>query len=95
MKTEHGLAFPMSFPIQLVCIFNEKAMSLLQINVDDNLKKAIKSRAKKYGVPVSSVVKIVLVKAFLDEDDYQGNVFNADRDNAGKGIKIDDLMSML
>lgn len=70
-------------------------MSLLQINVDDELKEAIKARAKKYGVPASSVVKIVLVKAFLDEDDYQGNVFNADRDNAGKGIRIDNLMSML
>ncbi|MDP4007911.1 MAG: hypothetical protein Q8P68_01840 [Candidatus Peregrinibacteria bacterium] len=70
-------------------------MSLLQINIDDDLKKAIKGRAKKYGVPVSSVVKIVLVKAFLDEDDKPGNVFNADRDNAGKGINIDDVMSML
>ena len=70
-------------------------MSLLQVNIDDDLKKAIKSRAKKYGVPVSSVVKIVLVKAFLDEDDRDGNVFNADRDNRGQGIKIDDVLSML
>lgn len=70
-------------------------MSLLQINVDDNLKQAIKDRAKKYGVPVSSVVKIVLVKAFLDADDQPGNIFNASRDNNGKGIKIDDVMSML
>lgn len=70
-------------------------MSLLQLNIDDNLKKAIKKKANLYGVPVSSLVRIVLVRSFLEEEIEEGNIFNAKRDNEGKGIKIDELIDML
>lgn len=68
-------------------------MNLLQVKIDDNLKKAIQEKADAYGVPASSLIRIVLVKNFLKEQ--PGNVFNADRDNNGRGIKIDDLIDSL
>lgn len=68
-------------------------MSLLQINIDQKLKSAIQKKAVQYGVPASSLVRIVLVKTFLDEE--PGNVFNAKRDSNGKGINVDDLISKL
>ena len=71
-------------------------MSLLQIQIDDKLKKAIAEKAKKYGVPSSSLIRITLVKAFLDDEPWvEGNVFNAARDNEGEGLAIDDLIKML
>ena len=68
-------------------------MNLLQIKIDDKLKKAIQRKADSYGVPASSLIRIVLVKSFLQ--DKSGNVFNANRDNNGKGIKIDHLIDSL
>ncbi len=68
-------------------------MNLLQIKIDDRLKKAIQQKADSYGVPTSSLIRIVLVKTFLQVK--PGNIFNADRDNNGKGIKIDDLIDSL
>lgn len=68
-------------------------MNLLQIKIDDRLKKAIQQKADSYGVPASSLIRIVLVKNFLQES--PGNVFNAKRDNNNKGIKIDDLIDSL
>ena len=72
-------------------------MNLLQIKIDDKLKKAIKNKADEYGVPASSIVRIVLVKTFIggDEESEPGNVFNAERDNKGKGINIDNLIEQL
>ena len=70
-------------------------MNLLQIKIDSNLKKAIQEKAHVYGVPASSLVRIVLVKAFLSDAETEGNVFNADRDNKGKGIPLDDLLALL
>lgn len=72
-------------------------MSLLQINIDNNLKKAIQKKAQLYGVPASSLIRIVLVKSFLENDNglQPGNVFNAKRDNAGIGLKIDELINVL
>lgn len=71
-------------------------MSLLQIQIDDELKKAIQAKAKKYGVPSSSLIRITLVKAFLDDEPWvEGNVFNAERDNEGKTLAIDDLIELL
>lgn len=70
----------------------------MQIKIDDDLKRAIKKKADSYGVPSSSLVRIVLVKSFLQDEDEvfpMGNVFNAERDNQGKSIKIDDLISNL
>lgn len=67
-------------------------MTLIQINVEDDLKKAIQKKAKQYGVPVSSLIRIVLVRSFLKSP---GNVFNADRDSKGKGIMVDDLIDAL
>lgn len=43
-------------------------MSLLQLKVDPTLKKAIESKADEYGVPASSLARIVLVNAFLKHD---------------------------
>ncbi|MEK7673079.1 MAG: hypothetical protein AAB373_04300 [Patescibacteria group bacterium] len=68
-------------------------MNLLQIKIDDNLKKAIQDKAEIYGVPASSLIRIVLVKSFLPEK--EGNVFNAKRDNNGKGIQLDKLIDSL
>lgn len=74
-------------------IINENSMHLLQVKIGKDLKKAIREKAKKYGVPDSSLIRIVLTKSFLE--DSPGNVFNADRDNEGKGIAVDDLISKL
>jgi len=73
-------------------------MTLLQVKVDEKLKKAIEKKADTYGVPTSTLVRIVLVKSFLNEpgaDSQAGNVFNAERDNRGKGIHIDQLIAAL
>ena len=66
-------------------------MSLLQVEVSNEIKKAIKEKAKFYGITTSAMVRIVLNKTFTEE----GNVFNADRDNYGKGMPIDDLIRKL
>lgn len=66
-------------------------MPLLQVQIDEKLKKAIKNKSSAYGVPASSLIKIVLTKAFIED----GNVFNAQRDNKGQGLKIDDIIEML
>jgi FKBP-type peptidyl-prolyl cis-trans isomerase 2 len=73
-------------------------MTLLQLKIDDKLKKAIDKKADAYGVPTSSLVRIVLVKSFLEEEKNDlapGNIFNAPRDNKGKGLKIDDFIAAL
>lgn len=74
-------------------------MTLLQIKIDDKLKKAIEDKAGTYGVPASSLVRIVLVRSFLsgsgEEEALEGNIFNARRDNEGKGISIDSLIAAL
>lgn len=71
-------------------------MTLLQIQIDEKLKKSITDRAKKYGVPASSLVKIALVEVFSDEtEDEPGNVFNAERDNNGSGISGKDFLRMI
>ena len=71
-------------------------MNLIQIKVEDALKEAITRKAKEYGVPASTLIKITLVKTFMqDTDTSAGNVFNADRDNNGEGIAIDDLLKNL
>jgi len=72
-------------------------MPLLQVRIDDTLSCAIKEKAEAYGVPASSLIKIVLTKSFIQDPELKnpGNVFNAERDNNGKGIKIDDLISSL
>lgn len=74
-------------------------MSLLQVNIDEKLKKAIDKKARSYGVPASSLIRIALVKSFIEEKNEQnihtGNVFNAYRDNQGKGMHIDDLIDAL
>lgn len=90
----------------ITCINNENSMNLLQIKIDNNLKMAIQKKAKLYGVPASTLVRIVLVKSFLEnkqkadlieneENSDFGNVFNAQRDNNGKGIDVEDFLSAL
>jgi len=66
-------------------------MSLLQVEISDDLKKAIKTKAKLYGITASAMVRIVLIKSFIEE----GNVFNADRDNDGKGMPVDEIIEKL
>ena len=71
-------------------------MSLLQIQIDEKLKKAIQKKAKKYGVTSSSLIRITLVKTFIEDEGWEeGNVFNAFRDNEGKGMHIDELIEAL
>lgn len=74
-------------------------MALLQINIDEKLNKAIKEKAEIYDVPATSLVRIVLVKSFMKKDEDEkikpGNIFNANRDNKGKGINIDDILDLL
>lgn len=69
-------------------------MTLLQLKVDDDLKNAIDEKSREYGVSASALIRIVLVKAFKQSRQF-GNVFNADRDNNGKGISLDDLIEQL
>ncbi|MBT4384518.1 hypothetical protein HOD30_02085 [Candidatus Peregrinibacteria bacterium] len=69
--------------------------SLLQLKIDQKLKKAIQKKAALYGVPMSSLIRIVLVQTFLEDQTSEGNVFNARRDNSGKGIPVEDLISYL
>lgn len=66
-------------------------MSLLQVEINDDLKKAIKKKAGLYGITASAMVRIVLVQSFIEE----GNVFNADRDNDGKGVPVDEIIEKL
>lgn len=66
-------------------------MSLLQVEVSNKLKNAIKEKAQLYGITTSAMVRIVLVKTFIEE----GNVFNAERDNNGKGMPVDNLIQKL
>ncbi|MDO8490169.1 MAG: hypothetical protein Q7S47_02010 [bacterium] len=74
-------------------------MSLLQIQIDEKLKKAIQKKAAEYDVPVSSLVKILLTDSFLRKKESQspkwGNVFSAERDNKGKGISLSSLIKAL
>jgi len=71
-------------------------MSLLQLQIDDELRQAIQERAEKYGVPGSSLVRIALVEAFMDDEPWvPGNIFNAHRDNDGKGIPVDEFLNVL
>lgn len=74
-------------------------MSLLQIQIDEKLKKALQKKAAEYDVPVSSLVKILLTNSFLVKKQNHlsksGNVFNAERDNNGKGISLDSLLRCL
>ena len=66
-------------------------MSLLQIEISDDLKAAIKEKAKLYGITTSAMVRIVLVNNFAEE----GNIFNANMDNNGKGMPVDALIQKL
>jgi len=80
------------------CIFNVFYMALLQIEVDDKLKKAIQKKAETYGITSSAIIRIVLVKSFsepVEKGLNEGNIFNAKRDTNGKGIAIDDLINAL
>lgn len=76
-------------------------MALLQVQIDNRLKKALHGSARIYGVPVSSLVKIVLTRSFLldgsksSPENMTGNIFNAERDNHGKGVMLDDILSRL
>jgi len=74
-------------------------MSLLQIRVDQKLKRAIQKKAVAYDVPASSLIKIVLTRSFLESNGRTsfkpGNVFNAARDAKGKGIPLDTLLQAL
>ena len=70
-------------------------MNLIQIKVDNALKEAIKKNAEMYGITASALIRIVLVKSFLQDKMEPGNIFNAARDNNGKGVAIDDIISML
>jgi hypothetical protein len=74
-------------------------MSLLQIQIDEKLKKAIQKKAAEYDVPVSSLVKILLTDSFLGTKESKlfksGNVFSAERDNRGKGISLNSLIKAL
>jgi antitoxin component of RelBE/YafQ-DinJ toxin-antitoxin module len=66
-------------------------MSLLQVQVDDQLKNTLKSQAQRFGISVSALVRITLIQQF-QSDFMPGNVFNSKRDNEGKGVPLDDLI---
>jgi len=69
-------------------------MTLLQLKVDDALKSAIDEKSREYGVSASALIRIVLVKAFKPSK-KMGNIFNAERDNNGMGLSLDDLIEQL
>ena len=71
-------------------------MTLLQLKVDSKLKQAIKDRAVEYGVTSSAIVKMVLSDTFLKKESISnGNIFNAKRDNNGKGMPIEEFIDLL
>ena len=79
-------------------LINNFLMALLQIEVDDKLKKAIQKKAETYGITTSAIIRIVLVRSFAKPEEESlkaGNVFNADRDNNGKALAMDDFINAL
>lgn len=70
-------------------------MALLQIQVEEALKKSIQAKAKFYGVSTSALLKIHLTQHFLENENFvAGNVFNAPRDNRGKGVLLEDFLAL-
>jgi len=79
-------------------LINYFTMALLQIEVDDKLKKAIQKKAETYGITTSAIIRIVLVRSFTKPEEESlkaGNVFNANRDNNGKALNMDYLINTL
>lgn len=66
-------------------------MYLLQIKIDQELHDAVAEKAKEYGVPVSSMVRIALVNTFLKhlkdghhEHSHESNGHHTNEDDHGK-----------
>ncbi len=76
-----------------------KIMTVLQIPLSKEMQKGLNDRTNPVGISSTAYVKILIAKdlGFLIENNnfQQGNIFNADRDNDGKGIEADEFLTML
>ena len=73
-------------------------MTVLQIPLTDELKEGLERCTSAIGVSKSAYVKMLIAQNVLGEqaEDFSpGNLFNADRDNNGKGIPLDEFRKML
>jgi len=74
-------------------------MTILQIPLSKEMQKGLDKRTNPIGISNTSYVKILIAKdlGLLAENDcfHQGNIFNAERDNNGKGIMADEFLGML
>ena len=73
-------------------------MSILQIPLSEEMKRGLNERTNPIGISNTAYVKVLIAKdlGLIGNDNFEpGNLFNADRDNGGKGISIADMKSML
>jgi len=73
---------------------------ILQIPLSKEMQAELKIRTKPVGISNTAYVKVLIAKdlGLLPENNQgfrPGNLFNADRDNNGKGIPIGDMIKML
>ncbi len=75
-------------------------MTTFQLKVEDELANKIGERSKRIGISRTSYIKVLIARdlniGFGEKEEFlKGNIFNAERDNNGKGIASEDFKSML
>lgn len=72
-------------------------MTTLQITLPPQLQQSLDQKTKRIGVSKTAYVKMLIAQdmGILNEDALPGNLFNADRDNNGKGIPLEDFKKLL
>ena len=72
-------------------------MTTLQLQLHDTLATQLNEVADRVGISRTAYVKTLIAKdlgiAFTDQ--YPGNVFNAERDNQGVTVPLDDFVQMV
>jgi hypothetical protein len=71
---------------------------ILQIPLSSKMKEELDHRTKPVGISNTAYIKVLIAKdlgLLPDTDFLPGNLFNADRDNNGKGVPIEDMRKML
>lgn len=94
VRQMHAKRIQYKYSLNIFCI----QMALLQVRISNKLYKALQNASKTFDVPMTSLVKIELTKSFLlknQDDNALGNIFNAERDNKGKGIPTEDFLTMI
>lgn len=71
-------------------------MTTLQIKVQKDLDRALQEKSSKIGISKTAYVKVLMAKDLgIGFDEEPGNLFNADRDNGGRGLSLDEFKSFL